>query len=184
MRKISVFVFLCGLFSACDSSKGPSFNLATPSSIASIEVEPGQTRQTNQAEAEASPLGLSGGCGNPNDWEPDDAALQSCLDMGGSINLVPGNPGYIVNGLNGDVTKGLILSRSGTALRSSQPGISARITVGKDLFAFILQTSGSGVDNFVIDYITFDGKVDEMAAGGPYRRRRDDCGSGRAPREG
>ena len=25
-------------------------------------------------------LGAQQWCGNPNDWEPDDAALQSCLD--------------------------------------------------------------------------------------------------------
>lgn len=101
-------------------------------------------------------------CGNPNDWEPDDSALQACLDAGGFIALEPGSPGYIVNGLNGDVQRGLHLWRHDTVLTSSQAPTRARIIAGRNLFAHILRTPpATDVWRFRIEYITFDGMVDD-----------------------
>lgn len=180
MRKISAFVFLCSLlFLACDSNNGSSFSPTAPTNT-SVNLEPGQVQQANQAAVKANPLSSWDSCGNPNDQEPDDAALQNCLDRGGRIELEVGSPGYIVNGLNGDVTRGLWLSRSGTVLTSR--GGRAKIIAGRDLYAGILQIPpGAHVDNFVIEDISFDGMVDDMSPDGPYRRRRDDCIDGRAP---
>ena len=113
-------------------------------------------------------------CGNPNDWIPDDEALQACLDRGGIIELESGWPGYIVNGLRGDANRGLWLTSSGTVLTSQ--GARARMIAGRDLFAEILRTPpGTDVNAFVIRNIAFDGMVDRVWRDEPYRRRRDDC---------
>jgi len=180
VRRIPILVFLCGLSIACDSNNGPSFSPTAPSTSISVEDPATLQTVTKTGPASVKPLNAREICGNPNDWEPDDAALQTCLDKGGNIDLEPGLPGYIVNGLNGDVNRGLHLIRSGTALGSSGGANRARIIAGRDLFAIILQTQGS-VSNFSIRNISFDGMVDEMAEDGPYRRRRGECIDGRAP---
>ncbi len=113
---------------------------------------------------------------SPNDWADDTAALQACLNAGGTVVLDPGSPGYVVNGLNGDVTKGLVLGVSGTTLTSSQAPTRATIIAGRNLFAHVLRTTpGVGVSTFTINYITFNGMVDDVWVDGPYRFRRDDC---------
>ena len=168
INNVALVVFGVVIFSGCDS-KMPSSSLTAPTGVQGVGV----------ANFKGGALNAVGNCGNPNDWESDDAALQACLDRGGNIDLEPGSPGYIVNGLNGDRTRGLWLTRSGTVLTSSG-ATRARIIAGRDLYAAILQTEGS-VSNFVIRSISFDGMVDEMAENGPYRRRRDDCVDGRAP---
>jgi hypothetical protein len=110
-------------------------------------------------------------CGNPNDWVPDDTALQSCLDSGRLI-LDPGFPGYIVNGLNGDVKRGLLIKYSDTIIQSSSGN--ARIIAGRDLYGSMLKTE-RGLSNYSISNIIFDGMVDDFVDGGPYRKRREDC---------
>src|SRR6185436_2534111 len=49
---------------------------------------------------------------NPNDNLTDDAALQACLNAGGTIRLVPGTPGYLIG-------TGLVISRNDTLLTSA-----------------------------------------------------------------
>lgn len=167
MRLFSlVIMVLCALIIAC-GDKGPNFSPTSPSAISSksANINSSMVRKED--------------CGNSNDQEPDDTELKNCLDRGGRIELEYGNPGYIVNGLNGDPTQGLYLTRSGTVLTSSGGG-KARIIAGRDLYAGILQTRGS-VNDFIIENISFDGMVDEMAEDGPYRRRREDCGEQGTP---
>lgn len=169
-RIVLTFLFV-GLTFACENSPNisPTVSSVVPENggVAGGSVSFGNAIQVQN-------------CGNPNDWEPDDTTLQGCLDKGGIIELEPGNPGYIVNGLNGDVAKGLYLTSSGITLGSSGGVNRARIIAGRELFAMILQTQGD-VNNFSIKNISFDGMVDEIVADGPYRRRRDDCIDGRAP---
>jgi hypothetical protein len=91
---------------------------------------------------------------DPNDWNYDDAGLQCRLDIGGTITLVPGNPGYIVN-------DGLFLRVNGTRLVSSgAPGQTAIIIAGPNLHAWMLITPPYPVHDVEISYITFDGRVD------------------------
>lgn len=49
---------------------------------------------------------------DPNDSTPDDDALQACLNLGGTIKLQPGSPGYII-------AKGLRITQNGTTITSS-----------------------------------------------------------------
>ena len=113
-------------------------------------------------------------CGNPNDNEPDDAALQACLDRGGIVVLDPGEPGYIINGLNGDRARGLWITQAGTTITSSAAPTRAKIVAGRDLFAHILRTPpNTRVDNISIEYVTINGMID--AEGGTYRVARDQC---------
>jgi hypothetical protein len=113
-------------------------------------------------------------CGNPNDNEPDDAALQACLDRGGIVVLDPGEPGYIINGLNDVRTRGLWITQPGTTITSSAAPTRAQIVAGRDLFAHILRTPpDTRVDNITIEYVSINGMID--AEGGTYRVARDDC---------
>jgi hypothetical protein len=117
-------------------------------------------------------------CGNPNDFVPDDEALQTCLDRGGRIELEAGYPGYIVNGYHGDAKRGLQLTQSGTVLTTKTNATTATILAGRDLYDGILQTPpGIDVNGFVIDGIDFNGLGDTMIGGEPYRRHRNECGS-------
>ncbi|MBI2062126.1 MAG: hypothetical protein HYT64_00300 [Candidatus Yanofskybacteria bacterium] len=123
-------------------------------------------------------------CGNPDDLLPDDSALQDCLDRGGEILLQPGSPespGYIVNGLNGDPTRGLII-KSNTRLTSASGR--ARIIAGRDLKGFILKTSPGGANNFEIQNISFDGMLDAVTSTGLYRVPEKNCNAGNLALEG
>jgi hypothetical protein len=107
---------------------------------------------------------------NPNDWVADDAALQNCLNAGGTIDLDPGNPGYIVN-------SGLTFARDNTVLQSSQAPTQVTIIAGRDLVRFMLATQ-QDFSGLQVLYIAFNGKVDDMEVDGPYRRNRDACEGG------
>jgi hypothetical protein len=109
---------------------------------------------------------------NPNDWTPDDTAMQRCLDQGGTIVLDPGQPGYVVQ-------QGLLITRPGTVITSSQaPGTRARIIADNLLNNHMLKTRGF-IDNFQITHISFDGRVDCDEGG--CRAHRDECRDGNAP---
>jgi hypothetical protein len=102
---------------------------------------------------------------DPNDWVPDDAALQACINAGGTLYLDPGSPGYIVN-------SGLVLNRNNIIITSSgAPGTRATIMAGQDLNAYIITTNGP-VNGFEISYISFQGMVHDNT---PWRLHRDEC---------
>lgn len=159
---------------ACEN--GPNFSPTAPSSVVldGGSATSGSVSSVNSVPAQS--------CGNPNDQLPDDELFDACTERGGRIELQDGNPGYIINGLRGDVNRGIWLKKPRTVLTSNGAGM-AKIIAGRDLFAAILQTTPyQWVDNFTIDQISFNGKVDDLAEdGSPYRRRRDDCGLGGAP---
>ena len=171
IQRIISFAFLVCFTVACED--GPNFFPTAPS----VVQENGSVASGSSVSGTSSVNTVGLNCGNPNDNLPDDGAngpLQVCLDGGRRIELSAGNPGYIVN-------VGLILRVPGTVFTSGGNGM-AKIIAGRDLFAPILQTTPhQEVNNFTIDQISFDGKVDDMAEDGAYRRRRDDCGPGGAP---
>jgi len=103
---------------------------------------------------------------DPNDWTPDDAALQACINAGGTLFLDPGSPGYIVN-------SGLTLNTDNIVITSSgAPGTRATIIAGRDLNAYIISTTPRPVYGFDISYIRFDGMVHDNT---PWRLHRDEC---------
>jgi len=158
---------ICSLIVACD-------NPTSPTSIdRSVQVNTGRETNNQSSETISSEDGI---CGNPSDWISDDSALQACLDGGGDIVLAQGEPGYIINGLNGDPRRGLWITHDGTRITSASTSSRARIIAGRDLFAHILSTPPNEVvNNFSIRHIIFNGMVDEMVVGGAYRRMRDSC---------
>ena len=68
---------------------------------------------------------------NSNDWNDDTAALQACLNNGGTVLLDPGSPGYVVNGLNGNVEVGLVITQ-GSNYRGNTiySGVMDRLAMG------------------------------------------------------
>lgn len=87
---------------------------------------------------------------NPYDNLPDDAALQACLDAGGTITLdSASSPGYFVE-------VGLVIRHNSTILTAQGPG-KARIMAANDLWGPILQTDGF-VSGFEISWLNFDGR--------------------------
>ena len=124
---------------------------------------------------------------DPTDDIPDDAGLQCRLNQGGTIELQPGSPGYIVDGspstdgyANG---RGVYIKQHGTHLTANPFGgdILARIIAGPDLWGDILRTDpdpamdGTGVHDVEIDHIVFDGRVDVLVGGLPLRIHREEC---------
>jgi len=101
---------------------------------------------------------------NPNDFVADDAPLQACLNNGGLVLLDPGSPGYILS-------QGLVLSRDGTVLRSSQGSVKATLIAHPDLANDMLQVSDGGVSNYEIADLIFDGNRD-MRPGNCYTNLR------------
>lgn len=87
---------------------------------------------------------------NPNDGVADDAALQSCLNGGGTILLSAGSagsPGYILS-------QGLRLNVSGTVLSSANQNNRARIVAAAGLNEFMLR---GDANNYEISFLIFDG---------------------------
>lgn len=172
-KALLFFLIFSGAITSCNGPTVPTFTNFAPDKFDN------QTAEISSLSNNPT-FGFEKNCGNPNDQEPDDSTLQACLDRGGHIYLEDGNPGYIVNGLNGDVTRGLWLVHSGTVLTSQ--GSRARIIAGRDLYAHLLQTAPDvDVNNFVIENISFDGMVDKMMPDGSYRRRRDNCNGNNNP---
>jgi hypothetical protein len=109
---------------------------------------------------------------DPNDWIPDDAALQACIDAGETLYLDPGSPGYIVNSGLALNTDNIIITSSGA------PGTRARIMAGRDLNENIISTTPRPVYGFQISYISFDGMVHDNT---PWRLHRDECAGSHTP---
>ena len=160
-------LFFSGFAMACEN--GPNFSPTAPSVVSeNIGVVGGLSGQVATNPGTSSRNTGTQSCGNPTDDLPDDDLLRGCLDRGGIVELEIGDPGYIVN-------SGLYLRRSGTVITSSQPPSKAKIIAGRDLFESMLKTEDTGLHDFSIQNISFDGMVDEQAPDGPYRRRRGDC---------
>ncbi|MBY0492705.1 MAG: right-handed parallel beta-helix repeat-containing protein [Cyanobacteria bacterium] len=115
-------------------------------------------------------------CGDPTDWQPDDSALQACLDWAtannGTISLTIAFPGYIVDGTDLNTTdqnpndhlKGLYIKANTTLTAAGgSENARARILAGRHLFARILRTEEHiPTPNVVIRYIEFNGMVDQV----------------------
>src|SRR3989344_4761914 len=145
---------LCSMVIACEKNRSPF--QPTSSNLNSGEMSDGQGVPPGSVSDTSANLGVMD-CGNPDDLLSDDSALQNCLNRGGEIRLKPGSPGYIVNGLNGDVRRGLWITKHGTTLTSSMPGTLVKIIAGEDLFGHILQTNPSPrINDFTIEYILFN----------------------------
>lgn len=115
---------------------------------------------------------------DPNDDRADDAALQACLDQGGTIRLSAGYPGYVIaSGLK--ITKnGTILTSEPSRLRSRPKrqgdedagplaADSARI-LAAPAFRGTLLAAGGAVTDYRISRIIFDGNL-------PNRTLRNEC---------
>jgi len=92
---------------------------------------------------------------NPFDNEPDDAALQACVDTFDRVLLQPeGQPGYVGYLLS----KTLKLRRSGVLLTTAVNPRTATLRAAPDLAELLLRASGA--DNYEISFIRFDGNRD------------------------
>jgi len=158
-QQVVSLLFFMGFIVGCEN--GPNFSPTAPSVV--LEND------NSMAISETSSAITTQNCGNPNDQLPDDDLFQRCLDVGGEIRLQTGEPGYIID-------KGLLLRRSGTVITSDSVPNKVKIIAGRDLFSFILKTEDTGLHNFSIEYVSFNGMVDERASDGPYRRRLGGCG--------
>jgi hypothetical protein len=86
---------------------------------------------------------------NPNDNLPDDDVLQACLNQGGTVQLDPGSPGYII-------AKGLTLAVNSTVLTSAKAPAQATLIADPSLHAPLLKVP-DGTINYRVDSILFDG---------------------------
>ncbi len=85
---------------------------------------------------------------NPNDMNPDDDALQACLDHGGTVALPAGNPGFIL-------AKGLVITQDGTTLRGADPAHPALLVAAATLQNTMIL--GNGRSNIVVRFLSLDG---------------------------
>jgi hypothetical protein len=85
---------------------------------------------------------------NPWDNNPDDAALQACLNQGGTVQLAPGYPGYIIDNT-------LVISQDNTVLTSTDSPARARLVADQQLYGPVLYASGRS--NVNISWIEVDG---------------------------
>lgn len=85
---------------------------------------------------------------NPNDNLPDDAALQACLDAGGTIKLIPGSVGYIVSST-------LRITKSNTVLTSAAAPGRARLVAAPGLRAVMIEALN--VSNVTLSHLEIDG---------------------------
>ena len=89
---------------------------------------------------------------NPFDNEPDDAALQACLDNYDAVLLQPDNrPGYV----GYLVSNTIKIKRKGGLLTSAAIPAKATIRAAPDLSSSMLRASD--VDDFDLSFIRFDG---------------------------
>jgi len=144
-RGLPVMVVLAG----CGSPNDPSPGHELDSRFSSGESD------ALEVQAAADPCSAA----NPNDTEPDDAALQACLNRGGTVVLRPGGHGYIL-------ARGVSITKSGTVLTSSAPPTQVRLVASAALDAPLLRAVD--VDDVMVRYIEFDGNR-------PARTHRADC---------
>lgn len=95
---------------------------------------------------------------NPFDNVPDELALQACLDAYDEVLLQPSDrPGYIGYIVN-DTLKP---KRRGSLLSTTDSPRKATILAGRDLSSSMLRVSG--VDDFEISFVRFDGNRENRA---------------------
>jgi len=101
--------------------------------------------------------GGEGNCpdANPADHTADDDALQACLNRGGRVELVPGDPGYII-------AKGIQITVDGTVLTSYSAPAKATLVAAADLHAPIVEAEGRS--NFTIEHVIIDGNKSQRSA--------------------
>src|SRR5260221_700399 len=85
---------------------------------------------------------------NPNDMNPDDDALQACLDNGGTVALPAGNPGFIL-------AQGLTITRDGTTLRGGDPNRPALFVAAATLENTMIL--GSSRSHIIVRFLSLDG---------------------------
>jgi hypothetical protein len=104
---------------------------------------------------------LSDSCpaADPNDFLPDDEALQWCLDAGGVIALSAATtgPGYLL-------TQGLVLSKSNTTLIGRPGGTPVVLLADPLLDAPMLRVEPTTVSNYTISSLHFDGNRTQRTA--------------------
>lgn len=100
---------------------------------------------------------------NPNDNVSDDIPLNQCLAQGGTIDLYPGQPGYIIQ-------TGLTLSVNSTRFTNTHGGYAALIahqTLGQAML-------NAGASGYEISNLGFDGRVRD-AQGNIFRSMQASC---------
>lgn len=85
---------------------------------------------------------------NPRDFNPDDAALQDCLDENSYVVLEYGSPGYLVR-------NGLVMRRNNSRL-TSDPSYKALLLAHPELGRPIISVD-NGKDNITIENVILDG---------------------------
>ena len=99
----------------------------------------------------------------PDTGQPVDAALNACLQAGGTTALEPGT--YIID-------SGLTIAASGTTLTSTTPGGPTQpvLQAGPDLAQPILDAPApTNWINVSVTYVTFDGARASRLGGNPYQ---------------
>lgn len=106
---------------------------------------------------------VEAGCpgADPADVEPDDDALQACLDRGGVVALKAGSPGYLI-------AKGLRLTQPGTRLTTAEGPDKARLLAAPALFRPMLSMPDDA-KGWALSRVVFDGNL-------PSRTRARECG--------
>lgn len=85
---------------------------------------------------------------NPNDTQPDDAALQACLDKGGEVRLIRGTPGY-------QLSTGLTISKNGTVITGVDPSALALLQATGTLAHTMLYATSR--QNVIVGFLELDG---------------------------
>lgn len=85
---------------------------------------------------------------SPNDWEPDDNAIQSCLNQGGETRLERGFPGYVI-------ASGLEIVADGTTLTAVGPDKAILIAANGLQNPMLLARSSRS--NYTVYELIFDG---------------------------
>src|SRR5262249_17003653 len=148
-----------------------------------------QSGGTGGNEIHCNNYSANGYTATPHDDHDDTDALKNCFAAAGegdTIILEAGIPG-VDAGYFGYIVNDTLTIEHFLTIKSSQPGRSAALIAGRDLWAPILSTKQGGVLDFTIQDISFDGMVDcsqahsgsclnfQVPSDGPWRRHRDDC---------
>jgi len=108
----------------------------------------GDWTPTIYVQVQASQEPTSCPAANPDDYYPDDAALNACLAQGGTVTLKPNHtPGYLLS-------SGLVLNTSNTTIDSNGWGGYVKFKAEIDLDAQMLLVN-PGVSGFTLRNLSF-----------------------------